>query len=293
MADKPAFLKASDISGLTDMVAQMDTAGGKPMDKLETGTTLTSNFRRILPQHPNMTAPVQVVPVHFKVGPSGRQLVCPRLINGGECPICAQGFAWIKDGAEKEGKEILPSWRAYLNVIRLTPKMEIAEDKVYVLSLNKTQFEDLTDEFTQYGDVTDLETGRPVDFAAKKTKRGNFEFNIIKYRVGEAAPFEVSEDLIAETVDLSSYIEYHDAAGILEIVQGQGAASSAEGNGKLPFQLPEAKAPEEAAPESNPGGFAPLEDAEEEETAPHPEAQPVSDPAEALKRIKAKAGKKS
>ncbi len=290
MADKPAFLKASDISGLADMVAQMDTAGGKPMDKLETGTTLTSNFRRILPQHPNMTAPVQVVPVHFKVGPSGRQLVCPRLINGGDCPICAQGFAWIKDGAEKEGKEILPSWRAYLNVIRLTPKMEIAEDKVYVLSLNKTQFEDLTDEFTQYGDVTNLETGRPVDFAAKTTKRGNFEFNIIKYRVGEAAPFEVSEDLLAETVDLSSYIEYHDAAGMLEIVQGQGAAST-EGNGNLPFQLPEAKATEEE--ESNPGGFAPLEESEEAEAAPQEEAQLVSDPTEALERIKAKSKKKS
>ncbi len=288
--NKPAFLKASDISGLSDMVAQMDTAGGKPMDKLETGTTLTSNFRRILPQHPNMTAPVQVVPVHFKVGPSGRQLVCPRLINGGDCPICAQGFAWLKDGAEKEGKEILPSWRAYLNVVRLTDKMEIAEEKVYVLSLNKTQFEDLTDEFTQYGDVTDLETGRPVDFAAKKTKRGNFEFNIIKYRVGDAAPFEVSEEVLAETVDLSSYIEYHDAAGMLEIVQGQGAAS-ADGNGKLPFQLPEAKAPDEAP--SNPGGFAPLEEAEEEEAAPQAEAQPVSDPTEALERIKAKSKKKS
>ncbi len=292
MGDKPAFLKASDISGLADMVAQMDTAGGKPMDKLETGTTLTSNFRRILPQHPNMTAPVQVVPVHFKVGPSGRQLVCPRLINGGDCPICAQGFAWLKDGAEKEGKEILPSWRAYLNVVRLTDKMEIAEDKVYVLSLNKTQFEDLTDEFTQYGDVTDLETGRPVDFAAKKTKRGNFEFNIIKYRVGDAAPFEVSEDVLAETVDLSSYIEYHDAAGMLEIVQGQGAASnSTEGNGKLPFQLPEAKTPDEAP--ANPGGFAPLEDAEEEEETPKAESQPASDPTEALERIKEKSRKKS
>ncbi len=292
MGDKPAFLKASDISGLTDMVAQMDTAGGKPMDKLETGTTYTSNFRRILPQHPNMKHPVQAIPVHFKVGPSGRQLVCPRLINGGDCPICAQGFAWINDGAEKEGKEILPSWRAYLNVIRLTPEMEIAEDKVYVLSLNQTQCTDLVDEFTQYGDITNLETGRPVDFAAKQTKKGPFKFNLIKYRVGDASPFEVNEEVLAETVDLSSYIEYRDAAGMLEIVQGQGAASS-DGNGKLPFQPPEAKAPEEAAPESNPGGFAPLEEAEEEETAPQPEAQLVSDPTEALERIKAKAGKKS
>ena len=288
--NKPAFLKASDISGLADMVAQMDAAGGKPMDKLESGTTLTSNFRRILPQHSNMTAPVQGVPVHFGVGPSGRQLVCPRRLNGGDCPICNQGFAMIHDGDEEGGKDILPSWRAYLNIIRLTPEMEIAEDKVYVLSLNQTQFADLSEDvFTPYGDVTNLETGRPVDFAAKKAKRGKFEYNVIKYRVGEASSFEADPEVLEGIVDLTSYIEYRDAAGIMEVLQGQGSTAISEGNSKLPFQLPEAKAPDEAP--ANPGGFAPLEDDGGGEETPQAETQQVSDPTEALDKLKKRAKK--
>ncbi|KKM72619.1 hypothetical protein LCGC14_1418660 [marine sediment metagenome] len=291
--NKPAFLKASDISGLADMVAQMDAAGGKPMDKLESGTTLTSNFRRILPQHPNMKGPVQVIPVHFRVGPSGRQLVCPRRLNGGECPLCTHGFAMIKDGDEEGGKDILPSWRAYLNVIKLTSELEVEEDKVYVLSLNKTQFEDLSEDvFNElYGDVTNLETGRPVDFAAKKAKRGNFEFNVIKYRVGDASPFEIASEVLEDTVDLSDYIEYRDAAGIMEVLEGQGSTAIGEGDGKLPFQLPEAKAPDEAP--ANPGGFSPLEDDGEETPEAEAETQQVSDPAEAISKLKAKAKRES
>ncbi len=282
------FQAGSNIEELAAMVDAMASGSGPPLDKLETGAQRKSNFRRILPQHPNMIAPAQVVPVHFGIGPNSRQFVCPREIsnNVDVCPVCQVGFQTIRDGNKDAGQELLPNWRAYVNTVKLNQDGTLAEEKVYVLSLNKGQFDSLVDEFSEYGDITNLETGRNVDIQSKDEVKGKFTVKNLNFRFSNPVPFPGDTSVLEGTHDLTEFVELVSAEEMATALDGGSA------NGQVPFEarpaLPAGDPPTTTEHEEPvaAGAFAnSAEDAEPEAETPTPAASKV-DTSDAMARLR-------
>ncbi len=307
---------ASDFNqqGLTALREEV-LSQGVARDKFDSDPKkYVSNLRRICPMRPGWEYPFQVVPVHFGVGPTNRTLGCPRVAKLGDCPLCNLGFDMIRAGDKEGGKDMLSKIRVYLNVVRLNNDGDLAEEKVFLLSLSQTQFfggqesdedEILANVFEQVGDISHIETGRNIDFRAKQVKRGKFEFNRVKYAVvPDATPFPGSLELLETINDLPNVITFVDGPAMVDIYEGKALSASLLAPGNAPEILPRETETEETTPppfvKATPvkkGGFAAQPDEPEEaetEPAPTKEAEtttaaapPQTDPAEAINRLRA------
>ncbi len=305
---------ASDfnIKGLTAIREEVQSQGVARDTFDSDGKTYTSNFRRICPKRPDWEYPFQVIPVHFGVGPTNRTLGCPRVAKTGDCPLCTLGFDLIRGGDKEGGKDMLSKIRIYLNVVHVKGDGSLADEKVFLLSLNQTQFfggqesdedEILADIFEQVGDISHIETGRNIDFRAKLVKRGRFEFNRVKYAVvADATPFPGSLELLETIHDLPNVVTFVDAAEMVNIYEGKALSPSLLAPGTTHEALPapaetelEVKATVVKAEPVPAGGFnTQVEEPEEEEvSADKPEeakvtaTPPQTDPQEAISRLRA------
>ena len=277
-------------------------SGGVRYDKLETSKTkFVSNFRRICPPTGSMEDWYQIVPVHFGVGPNRRSVICLRQTEISDfCPACALGFELMDSGDKKGGQDILPSWRIYINVMKLNQDGTLEDDKPYVLTINQTQFESLLDEFNDSGDLTHIETGRNVNFKAKQIEKGGFKFNELKFKVSDEIAFPGDVSVLDELEDVTEIVTVVDAANMVAMLEG-GTANNA-----LPAPDPMGQDEEVKAVEASvsSGGFA---DEEEEEEAAQEEETPVdteapqtssnpkasSDPSDAIARLRKQVQKKN
>lgn len=312
---------ASDFNmeGLTALREEV-LSQGVSWDKLDTSPQkYISNFRRICPKRPDWEYPFQVVPVHFGVGPTNRTLGCPRVAKVGDCPLCNLGFDMIRADDKEGGKDMLSKIRIYMNVVKVDANGDLAEDKVYLLSLNQTQFfggqesdedEILASVFEQVGDISHIDTGRNLDFRAKMVKRGKYEFNRVKFAVvPDATPFPGSLELLETITDLPNVVTFVPGAEMVDIYEGKAIGPSllAPGAGVEVLPATTETTPEETTPAPavavkpasvKKGGFA--AQTEEPETEPEPEkeeettteekgvaAPPQTDPKEAIQRLRA------
>lgn len=268
-----------DLSGMKEQVDEMmERTPGAAFDKLESGKKgYQDNFRRICPPQDDEEYPWRIVPVHFGVGPNRRNLVCPRLAKiAPECPVCSYGFSLMESGDKKAGQSILPSWRVYLNVVKLNEDGELDDDQVYVLSLNQTQFKgsDESDEdeflmafFEQYGDLSHVKKGRNVNFKAKEVTRGDYVFNRFKIDVTDECEFPGDLDILEDMNDLGAITPLVDNEEMVKIFQGTttALADPFEGEGVvlLEGQVEDEDAPQVASNGKKKGGFAKKQEEDE------------------------------
>ncbi len=278
---------------------------GVRYDKLETSKTgFVSNFRRICPPTGSMEDWYQIVPVHFGVGPNKRRVICLRLTQISDfCPACTLGFEFLEKGEKKRGSEILPSWRIYINVMKLNKDGTLADDKPYVLTINQTQFESLLDEFKDSGDLTHIETGRNVNFKAKEIKKGEFIFNELKFKVTDEVVFPGDVNVLDALEDVTEIVSVVDAAEMVALLEG-GVSNTALTSGDPMGQ--DSKVQEEKT-EVVSGGFGDEEEldvaetkaevvTEEELEAPqtaNKSVTPTTDPTTAIDRLRAQVQKKN
>lgn len=258
--------------GKADLGASTEAKGemsyGARYFKLEGGQTgFRHNYLRILPPHVHMTDSqgrlryFHPSPVHYNIGPPGAQQVigCARLAKTGECPVCQQAFLMKQEGLVEEAKDFMPTWNAYLNVVKLQPptegekdlsKLVLAEATVYVLAVRSNVLNMLDDEFEEFGDMTDLEEGANIDIKRKGTSRQS-EYKI---KVSGPCAFPGDLDVVDDLIDvtrLAPFLAYDRAKALLEGDRTGGAD---------PFAVEESPAPRLVA--------AREEDDEEEEEAP-------------------------
>ena len=280
-------------------------SGGVRYDKLETSRTkFVSNFRRICPPTGSMEDWYQIVPVHFGIGPNKRSVICLRLTQISDfCPACTLGFEFLEQGDKKRGSSILPSWRIYINVMKLNQDGTLEDDKPYVLTINQTQFENLLDEFKDNGDMTHIETGRNVNFKAKEIEKGGFKFNELKFKVTDEVLFPGDVSTLDELEDVTEIVPVVDAAEMVALLEG-GVSNTALPSGDPMGQ--DSKVQEEKT-EVVSGGFNEDDDealvenkpevvTEEESEAPqkvNKSVTPASDPTTAIDRLRAQVQKKN
>lgn len=281
MLNRNPAMEEFDLEGLEELVKAV-TSGGISWDSLESDPRrYVPNYRRVCPKRPDWKYPFQVVPVHF-AGPSNRMIGCPREAGMGECPLCNLGFGMIKQGMKDEGKEILPNTRVFMNVVRLNENGELAENKVFLLSMNQTSFfgsptgESEDDEvlvalFREYGDLAHIEYGRNLEIRAKQVKRGRYEFNKLKYSVTDPVPFPGDDELLEQLYDLPTVVPFVEPQEMVNIFEGRSFGFSMLAPGQQPVAaLPSGNGAAEPgviqAPASKKGGFARRsEELEEEE----------------------------
>lgn len=287
-------------------LAQAVTSGGIRWDRLEADPKkYVANYRRICPKKADAQWPFQVVFVHY-AGPSNRLMLCPRGVRLGECPLCIQGFALIKQGAKDEGKEMLSNMRVFLNVVRLTEEGKLKDEEVYLLSLSQTSFygsptgeseedEILANLFREYGDISHIETGRNLAIRARTVKRGRFEFNKLKFEVSDPCPFPGSDDLLNTSNDLSAVAPLLDPKEMVDTAEGRSFGFALVGPATPLAALPgrdSTTAPAEEIPAptvTKPGAFARRDEEEEPEEEEAATEEPEEVEAPATRRATARA----
>lgn len=284
--------EAFDLESFEEL-ARTVTSSGISWDNLESDPKrYISNYRRICPKKPDWKYPFQVVYVHY-AGPSNRMIGCPREMGMGECPLCNHGFSLIRSGAKDEGKDILPSLRVFMNVVRLRENGELADDKVFLLGMNLTSFfgsptgeseedEILSDLFREYGDIAHIEYGRNLEIRAKQVKRGRFEFNKLKYAVTDPVPFPGDEALLEQIYDLPGVVPFLDPNEMVDIFEGRSFGALLTSAAPI-ASLPAPTSPRDAVVilPPNKGGFARRDEEEEvgeDEPAESNEEETVEEP---------------
>jgi hypothetical protein len=236
------------------------------------GKNWGTNYVRVLPPHIKMEGLFYwSVPIHFKVGPGQQNLPCPRRAKLGGCPICARGFELRLDGQEDEFRALMPSFQAYMNVVKLDKDGTPAEDppRVRTWSVSKRVLDMLLDEFEEAGDFTDLEEGRNIE-----VKRRGQGFDT-EYRIRMAEPSKVTYlGVVEEMRDLQTVSPFVDGETLLKALDAPAAGGDpwtppagqlAEGSGAKTGEVLPA------------GSFTDEPEAEESQGAPGGEAPATSD----------------
>lgn len=254
----------TDVAASREAREQMDdTLWWKP--QTGEGNRWADNFIRILPAHKTMAGKFYLgIPLHFRVGPGNAIVPCPRKAFGEACPICVRGFELQAGGKQQEGGDMLPSWRAYVNVVPLDSNGEPEGEnpKVRVFEASKTVLDEILDimESPKYGDVTSLERGHNINI--RKRVIGNDPKKHTRYQVAaatEATAFDHPE-LVNGLHDLGKISPYRSADVLAGLLEGEAR--------KDPFaavEAPEDK-PAITGPVQQPGGMsfeAPPDDEQE------------------------------
>lgn len=225
-----------DYAGVRTLIGELRTEG-KPWDKLESDPKKwISNFRRICPKRPEWQYPFQIVPVHY-LGPNNRMVVCVEQARLGECPACRLRWALQSGGDERGARELRPSVRTFLNVVRIDQEGKLTEDKVFLLGLNQLQFMgrqgdefDLDEEgdlplwyfFEKYGDLSHIETGRDLEIRCKQTKMGDYDVLAMKFSVADASPFPGSTELLEQgLIDLPAVVPVLEPSEVVAVIEGR------------------------------------------------------------------------
>lgn len=276
--------------------------------KMDGGETkFKYTYLRLAPQHVNMERWFACYPQHFGLGPNRQVIGCARLLQEDECPACEWGFSLLDQKRDKEGKDILPSWRYYVNVIVLnqdgTPRVEEegATPHIVIWSMGRRAFDLLKAQFDKYGDITHIETGRNLEVGRKG--KGGQDTSYIIESAPEASPFPANLEVLDGVYDVTRIIKFIEAPAMQRLLAG-GSVNTEDPLGQqkaLPAPVESGTAPTTAAPtvvESTvvpAGGFARSEEEEGEGQGPtpNPSAQassdapaPTTDPSAALARLK-------
>lgn len=300
-----------DLNATEELITELQTKG-KPWFKIEKGAKkYEKNFLRICPKRPSWETPYQILPVHY-LGPNNQMVVCRKEAGLGECPACQ--LRWeLENGGDKQGAQGLrPSIRTFLNAVRLNKDGSLAEEKVFLLGLNKLQFlgkqgveYDLDEEgdlplfyfFRKYGDLSHVETGRNLQVKAKEEKSGDYDTVHMKFEVAEPTPFPGTSELLdEELISLPEVVPAIEPAEMLGIIEGRASGAMALPSGTSEIPQAQIEAPAAEAPAK--GGFVDnddedddktvVEEAAEEANVAEPEANkapPRTDPKVAIERL--------
>jgi hypothetical protein len=267
----------TDIAASREAREKMDeTLWWKP--KSGEGKNWGENFIRALPPHVNMEGKFYFgVPLHFDVGPAKAVVPCPRKAFGELCPICVKGFDLMNSGKEELGKDMLPSWQAYINVVVLDAngQPEGTEPKVRVYGANRQVLDEILDIMEQkFGDITNLETGHNIIIRKRGSGRKGTKYQVAA--ADEPSAFDHPE-LVASLHDLTKISPYRSADVLAGLLEGEAR--------KDPFDAVEAPAEKPAAitgPVAQPGDMTfapPPDDAAAEEQGTPTEPDPAAKPA--------------
>ena len=195
-----------------------------------------SNYRRICPKRPEWQNPYQVTPVHY-LGPNRRMVVCLKESGLGDCPACQLRWELHEADAEAEARSLRASVRTFLNVLHIDKNGGLEDDKVYLLGLNQLQFigkrgvEYDPDEegdlplynfFMKYGDLSHVVHGRDLLIKAKEDKSGDFETTDLKFSVADPSPFPGTSEMLAEGLtDITAVAALIDPEEVLATIEGR------------------------------------------------------------------------
>ncbi|KKN40241.1 hypothetical protein LCGC14_0735210 [marine sediment metagenome] len=276
----------------------------KPWDEIEgTKDKYAPNYRRICPKRPAWETPYLVRPCHY-LGPHNQMVLCLKEAGICECPACQLRLDLEKGGDKKGAAMLRPSVRTFLNVVHLNEEGGLAEEKIYLLGLNKLQFlgkqgteYDMDEEsdlplyyfFKQYGDLSHVEHGRDLRIRAKQEDWDGNKFFTMKFKVSEPSPFPGSSDLLdEELIDLMSVAPALEPSEMMALIEGRasGAVSLS-----APVETPALAAPAEEAPRSRWGddddageATSSVEPVTEEGKA-EPKSPPQTNPKAAMERL--------
>lgn len=293
---------------------------GKNWDKLDIGKSkYTANYRRICPKRPEWTNPYQVTAVHY-LGPNRRMVLCRKELSK-SCPACDLRWELNDAGAKAEANSLRPSVRTFMNVVHINQDGDLEDDKVYLLGLNQIQFvgkrgvEYDPDEegdlplynfFVKYGDLSHVEHGRDLLIKAKEDKSGDFDTTAMKFSVGPTTPFPGTSEMLKEGLtDITAVASVMDGDEMVATIEGQSAPTLAVVPTTQVASLPASSngsrfsGGDDEEPEGTVDGkFKDVSPSPEVESAQEAEAEekadakasapaPTSDPAAALKRLRA------
>ena len=165
---------------------------------------------------------VMDVYVHRSIGPSEASVICLKSTYGKPCPICEQSALLIKQGKEKEGKDLRSKRRVFYNVEDLK---EPGKVKIFEASHNLFEKE-LIDEardddeggFVNFADPAE---GKEIKFRGSETS-----FNKTKYLEFKSFSFvdrdePLSDDLLESAVSFDEIMRVPTYEEVEKILYGQ------------------------------------------------------------------------
>lgn len=175
--------------------------GSSPLFRPEEG----KNIIRIIPNKFETSTNFQSLKFHYGIG--NKNILC--LKNFGEnCPICNYVGKLFEDDSEisrKYAKQFMAKERYYTPIV---VRKNGVLDGPYWLSLGYRLINILLNNFEDYGDYTDLETGR--DFILRHTKKIPFPETLLS--VEEQKPLSNDPKEIEKILDsLTNITEYYES----------------------------------------------------------------------------------
>ena len=165
---------------------------------------------------------VMDVYVHRSIGPSETSVICLKSTYGKPCPICEQSALLIKQGKEKEGKDLRPKRRVFYNVEDLkepgTVKIFEASHNLFEKELIDEARDDDEGGFVNFADPVD---GKEIKFRASETsfnKTKYFEFKSFSF-VDRDEP--LSDDLLESAVSFDEIMRVPTYEEVEKILYGQ------------------------------------------------------------------------
>lgn len=160
--------------------------------------------------------------VHRSVGLSEASVICLKETYGKPCPICEQIALLVKEGKDKEAKDLKPKRRAFYNVQDLKEP-----DKLKVFEVSHNLFEkELIDEARDdeeggFVDFADPENGKEVKFRASETSLGKIKYMEFKSFGFEDRDEPIPDELLESAISFDEIMNVPTYEEVEKILYGQ------------------------------------------------------------------------